>query len=75
MDWKLMIKILRNPDLDPTIFIKSMIEEDKELLVKLMKNLVVKSFNNLKAEFDERDVCAVCFDDLSGKIATLECGH
>ena len=70
-----MIKILRNPELDPTIFIKTMIEEDKELLVKLMKNLVVKSFNNLKAEFDERDVCAVCFDDLSGKIATLECGH
>ena len=62
-DWKLMIKIFRNPDLDPTIFVKSMIEEDKELLVRLMKNLVVKSFNNLKAEFDDRDVCAVCFEE------------
>ena len=66
---------MRNPDINLKSFVKSMSIDDKELLVRLVKREVTKEHLTLKAEYDDRDVCAVCFEEQSGKMARLDCNH
>ena len=50
-------------------------QADKETLAKLIKREYTREYLTLKAEIDDRDVCAVCFEEQSGKVAKLDCGH
>ena len=62
--------------MDVTWVITSMSEASKQSVFELIERDFIREHNKLRAERENRDVCAICFEELTGKIATLDaCGH
>ena len=69
-------QLIRNPAIDLTEVVKSMSEPDKQAVFNHIHEEYSKENFVFKAEQENRDVCAICIDEASGKMAKFDnCGH